>query len=239
MNIAKTILKNRKTSSFYGAVIVGLQGCGKTTLALNVAREIIIHDTKCSNLESWDEAMKLVVHSFEELLDRIEGATYNNKRKLIIWDDAGVSLGTYAHTKGFATIDDLQGVINLIRTSVEALIITTPALSGLVKFLREYNFYKIEITKAEGGGWQRRATTRHLQNSKSGKRWFKTYSDVYSCYMPQVKFDKYNEYREGMMTTQIIKTRKHIALRNKKNKRDDLKLDNDINKLKEKDIDGN
>jgi len=243
MNLTKDIINNRKRHGFLGAIVVGPPGIGKSVYGMIIAKEIYYVDQRAKGIiatadECWDWARQQIVHGTEQLANAIEGYSNSNKRKILIWDDAGEGGGTYAFSRGFGHMDALTTTLNLIRSHCECLLITSITFEGLTKFIRDYPYYKITISKGSKT-WDRVATTRFKvlrQFKKSGierMTWTKRYKEYFSCYMPNAKYNEYIKYREAMMNNALKRLIKENAYINKKQKQKMLRVDKELKELKE------
>lgn len=227
LNLTKEIINNRITNDFLGAIIVGKPGSGKTVYTLTAAREIGYYDdSEMTKDSSWGYALNQVVHTLTEFANALKGYSEFNKRKILIWDDAGVEGGTYAFTSGFKTMKALKSSMDLIRTSVECLLITTPSFEGLSKFIRDYDMYKIEIKYHKG--WYRRAYIYHRWNAMQGKRWRKKYIDNFYCRVPNKWYKQMYPYRLDMTDSALVQLVEQSKLNEKKRMLESLKIEKEL-----------
>lgn len=61
-----------------------------------------------------------------------------HKYRVITMDDCGTHMGKYKFYTDVSSVDDLKGRLDTIRDVTNGLLMTTPALEGLLSFLREY-----------------------------------------------------------------------------------------------------
>lgn len=61
-----------------------------------------------------------------------------HKYRILVSDDVGTHMGKYRFYVDVASVDELKGRIDTIRDVTNGLLMTAPAVSGLLSFLREY-----------------------------------------------------------------------------------------------------
>jgi len=148
MNLTKDILEVINRHGFLGVVVIGTPGIGKSVYAQLIGKELALElGLAKTEYEGWDWAREQIVHGTEQLAKALKDHNRHNRRRLIIWDDAGEGGGSFAFSRGFKHMDALKNVLELIRTSCCCLIMTTIAYEGLAKFIRNYNYWKIAINK--------------------------------------------------------------------------------------------
>ena len=92
----------------------------------------------------------------------------------------------------------LQSLMDTIRGSINGMLMTTPNQGQLLKFLRRYDNYVIQIMYGEGGGWYRLAKGYIKYTLPSGKQLvYPKFWDKFSCYLPKRVYEKYMEKRES------------------------------------------
>jgi len=128
--LAKHIWLAYRSEGFVGIVIYGLQGAGKSCLALRVAHSCV---------GSWRKVLSThLVFTAEELERALLKARAGGFRwKVLVWDDAGVFGGKYLTMTDIYAAEWLTTQAQLIRTYAASLILTTPSPNELLKSLRE------------------------------------------------------------------------------------------------------
>jgi len=119
-----------KSEGFTGIVVYGLQGAGKSCLALRVAHAVI---------GSWRKVLSQhLIYTAEELERALLKARASGFRwPVLVWDDAGVFGGKYLPITDIFAAEWLTTQAQLIRTYSASLILTTPSPRELLKSLRE------------------------------------------------------------------------------------------------------
>lgn len=128
--LARHIESAYASDGFVGVVIYGLQGVGKSCLALRVAHRVV---------GSWPKVLnRHLLFTAEEVEARLDEAFEKGFRwKTLIWDDAGVYAGKYLHRTDLVAARWLAASIQLIRTHTASLIVTTTSPAELFRSLRE------------------------------------------------------------------------------------------------------
>lgn len=134
--------------------------------------------------------------------DNIRQYDIENKYRYMAIDDAGTHLGKYKFYVDVDSVDEMKSRLDTIREVTNSLLMSTPALTGLLSFLREYPDNKtIAITYDKYGNteYDRIFTIRHAR-----KKWEKKGRRAYPPIQGSVWVDNwaYDEY----------KTRKRKAL---------------------------
>ena len=193
---------------FVGALIYGQRGIGKTSLALNVAWEVFRmagHDEK----ESWDLALNSCKFTMDDVLETIEGhARAKDKARILIWDDVGVHASNMEWWDNRDLLKRLKAVTDMIRTGVCGLILTTPSQGGILKFLREYDDYIVDIGYCEESRY-RLAKGYIRRTLPSGTlRIYPKFKNKYRVMLPDWVFEKYNESRLDIFLSELDRLKK-------------------------------
>ena len=119
-----------------------------------------------------------------------------HKYRFLAVDDAGTHLGKYKFYVDVDEVDEMKGRLDTIRDTTNCLLMSAPALTGLLSFLREYPDNKtITITFDENGDpkYGRVFTIRHPR-----KRWQKKGSLAYPPIHGSIWVDDwaYDEYKQ-------------------------------------------
>jgi hypothetical protein len=237
LNTTRMILKAQKDDGFYPTIIVGPQSIGKTTYAFAVGRELAVVNGIADSINddtAWKWAIDQCIYSTEDFINIRKQHHFKNKRLFVIWEDAGTTAGSYAFARGWKYPDALKAQLDLIRTSVTSLLITSPTHSDLFKFIRRYAFYKTKISIANQNH-QRRAATYHKVNkpNKSGDErlvWQFYFDDYYSSLAPDKWYgDYYMPIRRKWEDKINKKLESYFDMFNKKEQIEMDKLEVDIN----------
>ena len=153
---------------YYGALIKGKKGSGKSTYCVHTAAQVyyllskLPDDKRYINLEqniSYEEAYhvaldhtKFKLNDIISLLRELKGA-YRDTTKMcpcLIWDDAGVYAGSGLYHEDKEQENKVRKYNNIIRTRCTGWLINTPVVSGLTKSLRDTDDPIISITDNSG-----------------------------------------------------------------------------------------
>ncbi|MEM4455024.1 MAG: hypothetical protein QXT28_09955 [Thermofilaceae archaeon] len=155
-----------KTHGFAGIIIYGVQGAGKSTLALRVAKALGY---------TWREVLQdVLVFTLEDLKARLDAAVATGKRwKVLVWDDAGVHGSAYIFHLDVAAAAWLSSVIQLARTQAAGLILTTPSVTRVAKAIRDQpDWLRVELRplKRENGDLVSRVRVYGVRQDALGKQ---------------------------------------------------------------------
>lgn len=122
------------------AIVYGKQRLGKTIYAMQVAYDIY---------RDWDVVQDNMYFKINDVLLAIRNAVKENRIvPIMIWDDAGVYGSKYLYFNNKRVAMLLQGLFDVVGTAVKCFLMTTPNAGNLLKSIRDYEFYRIKIAKA-------------------------------------------------------------------------------------------
>jgi len=196
-----------RTLEFYGLIIYGPQGIGKTTYMLKVMYEIY---------RDWDKVFQYLVFSFDDLIDVMRQAR-ERRIKVIGWDDAGIHGHKYMYFFEKQAVMLISAWIDVVRTRIAGWLITTPNPSSLIKPVREspgFNYGKVMYTHGSG-------TSRLVK--VYAKHWYpggriiarKLYYDYFHARLPDDVYKEYMEMRERFYEEAERNLLKNIELKEK------------------------
>jgi len=212
----------RHPNGFAGFIIVGERGMGKSTYAYKVMAKIYQQVDELDEYDAYRKALKHIIFQPKDLINLIEHNIHQDFiTPAICLDDATVHFNSYKFFVDLHEVILLKGMFDTIRTAITGLLMTCPSRRGLLKFLKDYDDYKIQILhdKAENSNrkWDRLARCyrfNYYPDDRKYRVWV-DYQDHYSCYIPN---EPYNWY--------IDKRKKYLELINSKMK--------ELTKVKEK-----
>jgi len=216
--ILTQMIMNARPHGFTSATVTGKRGAGKTAYALKVAREIGKYDG-LDEAGQWKFAIDSCIFSMDDIIKVLKSHDYKNRAKILIWDDAAVhgsSMNFFLKMKDVAI---LKGLMDTVRTSTEALLLTCPDQGSLLKFLRRYGDFRITVHKHDD--WERRAVGyqkfrfRH-QAFRERKLWV----DEFSCFIPDKYYHPYMKKRDRYkdeLLKELTQRKKEAERRRKKN----------------------
>jgi hypothetical protein len=169
---------------FFGLIIYGRQGIGKSTYMLKVMHDVY---------GDWDKVFKYLVFSLDDLIDIMKKAK-ESRIKVIGWDDAGVHGHKYLYFREKEKVELLSAWIDVVRTRIAGWLITTPDPRNLLKPVRESPGFYYGKVVLRGGGLARLVKVYERVYLPSGDIMVrKAYYDVFKARLPD---DVYKEYME-------------------------------------------
>ena len=135
------ILKAYNETGFIGIIIYGLQGAGKSTLALKIAKAVY---------GDWWTALNWVFFEWETLKAMFLRLNVNDRAKVIIWDDAGVYGSSYMFFYNKRIVDEMSRYMQLIRTRTSCLILTAVSPTRILRAVRDQpDWFRVKVRKRE------------------------------------------------------------------------------------------
>ena len=184
---AKKIIDAYINNAFFGLIIYGRQGIGKTTYMLKVMYDVY---------GSWDLVFKHLVFSLDDLVDVIKN---DDKRFIVIgWDDAGIHGHKYRYFRSRESAELISAWLDAIRTQVSALLITTVNPMNLLKPIRDslgFMFGKVTLVNSYG---EREITVYNRTFLPTGASFVrKSYVEFFSAKLDDNVYKKYLEMRDA------------------------------------------
>ena len=206
--LSKKVLYAIENTSYEGAHIVGKKGIGKTVYALIVAWEVFCNLGYDEN-EAWRMALDRLLFSKKEIINYLM-AHSGKPDAIVIFDDIRVFMSGMSYHDNPKETQLLLGLLDTVRTSVSAVITTSPTLIGVLGFIKKDEDYLIRIVKANAVR-QRRATGYARYTLPSGTpRVRKTFIDDYACRLPDKVYREAYKKRMTYKNT-IVKKLKEKA----------------------------
>jgi len=200
--LAKRILKAHP-HGFVGAIVEGKRGVGKSSYCIKVMKDAYQTFYGLDDVEAYEYALDHLLFDLNEVIPFLKKAAYSDEMVLVVtWDDAGVHGSSFRWFTNMRQVEILKAMTDTIRTGVTGFILNCPNRMGLLKVLREYDDYIIDIVKENGSrangsmGYERMARGYNLFRLPSGtRRVYKSFEDHYSCYLPEWVYEKYMKKR--------------------------------------------
>lgn len=176
-----------KHYEFFGLIVYGRQGIGKTTYMLKVMHEVY---------GDWDEVFRHLVFSLDDLIEVMKRAK-RERIKCIGWDDAGVHGHKYIYFRSKELVELLSAWLDVIRTRIAGFLITTPDPRNLLRPFRENpGFFYGHVVKRSND--LRRLLKAYMRIClPSGDVMVrKMYYDVFKARLPNDVYKQYMELRK-------------------------------------------
>lgn len=141
---------NKYPENLLPAVVEGGRGTGKSMFCYLVTARIMqyLHGIHIDDAfpMALDHFLWTVPQTLKVIDKVIDNTDYNDilkydrehKYRILVVDDAGTHMSKYRFYTDVASVDGLKGRLDTIRDVTCGLLMTTPAMSGLLSFLREY-----------------------------------------------------------------------------------------------------
>jgi len=186
------------------AVAFGDKGVGKTVYGLKIGEQVYQAFEDIDEEEAWNRATASMVFNIEEFEELTRFLLESKKiLPMILLDDAGVHMHSMTYHEDREAYVTIGGVLDMARTIIDGLIITTPRPDKLMGSLESGDMQKVEIIRANGK-WRRIARSMREKVAPDGKKRYITtkggIEDEYSCYLKNWKHEEYNRMRaqEGL-----------------------------------------
>jgi len=173
--------------------LVGRKGVGKTTLAVKIMCQVYME-------LGYDEGSAWQMAIDNTLFDKNDIINFLKKHRgkpapVLCWDDARVFGSGMSYVSQPLQTQTLLGLLDTIRTSTSALILTSPSITGLLKFLRNEEGWLIKITKGRDYNWRSaKAYQRYLLPSGAPRLVSRYYEDFHYR-LPDWVFEKIEKKR--------------------------------------------
>lgn len=195
------ILK-RHPNGFAGFVIQGERGMGKSMYAYKVMARIYMILNNLDEYDSYAMALNHMIFSPEDLINMVKHNLKNNYiTPVICLDDATVHFNSYKFFVDLHEVILLKGMFDTIRTVLTGLLLTCPTRRNLLKFLKDYDDYKIDIKYAPGNPMDRLGRCYQFNWYPDEKKYrvIIPYQDYYSVYVPGAEDDPSSPYGAYMV----------------------------------------
>lgn len=193
-------------------VYAGL-GKGKSTYAIKAGVEVLINVYGISEEEAWIRVRELLCFHPKQFFDKLDQIRKTGLYRVpfIIWDDAGLWL--YALDWNDPFIKSLGKYMNVARSRLASMILTTPSPTWIIKKLRGFpdsvNIKIVKKTGAKGAEWLRRARAyqQDMLPDTIKYRVHTKFDDHFNCRMPDNFYHWYKPLRDNYeaMAFDIIK----------------------------------
>jgi hypothetical protein len=185
----RKILQAWRRHEFYGLIVYGPQGIGKSSYMLQVMYQVY---------RDWDKVFQNLIFSLDDLVDLIKRTREAKERlKLVGWDDAGVHGHKYEALRRRGVVALISAWLDVARTKIAGLIITTVDPRNLLKPVRESLGMRYgKVFKADA--YRRRAVCVYDQHLMPTGICFitKSHVDYFNVYLRDDIYQRYLEMRK-------------------------------------------
>jgi len=215
-SLGNAIMRVHNGKRFLQCVTIAERGYGKSMYHLQTMAYVYYHMINKNETDAWNFALNNMFFLPSQLEDKVD---YNEENDIVdmVWclDDAAVHFSNKLWWTEQSEAILLEGIFDLIRPVVSAVLINCPDKNRLLGSLQNYLGYEETIYIDNGGGYHRNVIGIHWYRRPSGdKKWRKEWDDSFSCYVPNWVFEKYKYIRKGYIR----------KIRNKLKERRDKKL---------------
>jgi len=213
----------RHPNGFAGFVVVGERGMGKSTYAYKVMAKIYQLVDELDEYDAYRKALDHIIFQPKDLINLIEhNISKDFITPVICLDDATVHFNSYKFFVDLHEVILLKGMFDTIRTAITGLIMTCPTGRNLLKFLKDYDDYKIQVMldPDNGNSWNRLARCyrfNYYPDDRKYRVWV-DYQDHYSCYIPNEPYGWYISKRKKYLEMINTKMKELIKVKEKMKK---------------------
>ena len=146
LRLSKYIVNRVKHNGFLSAITKAERGYGKSMYNLKIMAYVYYTLDACSEEEAWDKALRNMLFTPDQLLDKIKDNMENETLTPVLCiDDAAVHFSSYLYFINLYEASLLNATFDTIRTSANAILINCPDKRRLLSGLRHYDDYEITI----------------------------------------------------------------------------------------------
>lgn len=188
---------------FVGSIIFGSQRIGKSSYGLKVLYEIY---------GDWDTVLeKYCLFDLNDVLELLEKSVEERKQvNAFMWDDAGVHASKHIFFSDRKKAQLLQSLFDVVGLYLGGVILTTPSPTNLLKALRDYEFYRVKITR-KNEYWGRNALGYRNILLPSGASYIKkVFQDNFSCRLPDDVYSRYEEMRSAYTKKSVERLKEYL-----------------------------
>jgi hypothetical protein len=109
-------------------------------------------------------------------------------------DDGGIGFNKYIYFTDREVVQELKNYLDTVGIVICGLIISTPSLTGVLGFIREYEGYRIHITKRSNDYRRVAKWYKVIQLPGGQMKPRRPKNDPYDCWLPS---DLYREYKKN------------------------------------------
>jgi len=182
---SKRVVRAYNEEGFFGLIIYGPQGVGKSTYMLKVMHEV---------LGDWGLVLENLAFSISDVIDLVK-RTKRRRLMVVGLDDVGIHLHKYVALEDRDLARLVTNWIDVVRTKCSALLLTTVHPGNVMKGVREslgFNFGRVMHVR----GLLRAVKVYRQVFVPPDSTWLKLeYVDVFKCRLPDDVYERYIKLR--------------------------------------------
>jgi len=190
--LSKRIMGN----AFTGCVVFAAQREGKSSYALQVMYDIY---------KDWDLVFDHLFFRLDDVVKFLREAVKQEDLvvPIITWDDASVYAGSGLYFRNRDKALFLGALMDTVGSKVKGFLMTTPSPMNLLKSIRNYEFLRVKISKADSNGGRLARGYKNIMLPSTSRRIRKDFIDQYSVMLPTNVYKKYNAIRQSYLTEAV------------------------------------
>lgn len=141
-------------------------------------------------------------------------------------DDGGVGFNKYIYFTDRAIVEELKNYMDTVGIVITGLNISTPSLTGVLGFIREYEGYRIHIVPKDTANFRRVAKLYKVVQLPGGQtKPRRPKLDPYNCWIPSDLYRQYKKKRAFYLKENIKRLKAYQRKRKERQDREDKKTD--------------
>lgn len=141
-------------------------------------------------------------------------------------DDGGVGFNKYIYFTDREVVQELKNYIDTVGIVITGLSISTPSLTGVLGFVREYEGYRVHIVKRSNDFRRIAKFYKIIQMPGGSIKPRRPKNDPYDCWLPSDLYRQYKQKRGFYLKENIKKLKEYQRKRQDK----EIKMDKDFEK---------
>lgn len=143
---------------------------------------------------------------------------------LVHLDDGGIGFNKYIYFTNREIVEELKNYLDTVGIVICGLIISTPSLTGVLGFIREYEGYRIHITKMSSDYRRMAKWYKVIQLPGGQMKPRRPKNDPYNCWLPSDLYREYKKNRGYYLKQNIDRLKVYQKKRHDRQEKDDLEL---------------
>lgn len=182
------ILRAHKYDQYEFFHIIGKKGWGKTTLSVKIMTQTYMA-LGYDETSAWQMAIDHLVFDKRDIINFLKTHT-GKPEPVLCWDDARVFGSGMSYVIQPLETQELFGLMDTIRTSVTGFILTSPAVTGLLKFLRTEEGWLLKVGKDRQWNQRRARVYERVLLPSGTPRLYRKYEEEFHYRLPDWVYAK-------------------------------------------------